>query len=723
MIRNTIFLLILCFFNNSFAQKRHIELQDIWKSGVFFPKSESSFNIMNDGKSFCKIDFEDKFAVINVYDLNTGEKIKQLLNTKELFGTKDPIQISDFQFDDNQKKILLTYNSVSIYRHSVSSNFIVVDLANNVRIRNFDKKSVMYPSIDPSGRFVAYVMENNLYILNLSNNKIRKVTKDGEKNKIINGAVDWVYEEEFSMSRGYEWNTDGTQIAFYRFDESRVKEWQLPQFGNLYTDYYKYKYPKAGELNSIVDVLVARTDKGKPKKLKLGSENDQYIPRIQWTNNPNVLSIQRLNRLQNKWELLMYDGKNISLSVEEESETYVEVPDKIFFLKDDKHMIVSSEQDGYHHLYFHKVSGPIVFQITKGKWDIDKVLWIDESTEKVYYSSSEVSPTERHIYEIGFDGKNKKRLTSESGWHSADFFGKHKVVLHTLSTINSAPKYMLRLANWDLIRNVELNEKFDNSLEDFIWNPAEFSNIDVNGESLNYWIIKPANFDEGKKYPVLMYVYGGPGSQTVKNSFGYSNFFWYQMLANKYGYIVISVDNRGTGARGAEFKKITYKQLGKYETEDQIAVAKKIGEWSFVDKNRIGIWGWSYGGYMSSLCLAKGADVFKMAIAVAPVANWRFYDNIYTERYMALPKDNANGYDDNSPINHVDKITGKYLIVHGSSDDNVHYENTILMIDALIKNNITYESEVYPNKNHGIYGGNTRYHLYNRMTNFILNNL
>lgn len=723
MIRNTIFLLILCFFNNSFAQKRHIELQDIWKSGVFFPKSESSFNIMNDGKSFCKIDFEDKFAVINVYDLNTGEKIKQLLNTKELFGTKDPIQISDFQFDDNQKKILLTYNSVSIYRHSVSSNFIVVDLANNVRIRNFDKKSVMYPSIDPSGRFVAYVMENNLYLLNLSNNKIRKVTKDGEKNKIINGAVDWVYEEEFSMSRGYEWNTDGTQIAFYRFDESRVKEWQLPQFGNLYTDYYKYKYPKAGELNSIVDVLVARTDKGKPKKLKLGSENDQYIPRIQWTNNPNVLSIQRLNRLQNKWELLMYDGKNISLSVEEESETYVEVPDKIFFLKDDKHMIVSSEQDGYHHLYFHKVSGPIVFQITKGKWDIDKVLWIDESTEKVYYSSSEVSPTERHIYEIGFDGKNKKRLTSESGWHSADFFGKHKVVLHTLSTINSAPKYMLRLANWDLIRNVELNEKFDNSLEDFIWNPAEFSNIDVNGESLNYWIIKPANFDEGKKYPVLMYVYGGPGSQTVKNSFGYSNFFWFQMLANKYGYIVISVDNRGTGARGAEFKKITYKQLGKYETEDQIAVAKKIGEWSFVDKNRIGIWGWSYGGYMSSLCLAKGADVFKMAIAVAPVTNWRFYDNIYTERYMALPKDNANGYDDNSPINHVDKITGKYLIVHGSSDDNVHYENTILMIDALIKNNITYESEVYPNKNHGIYGGNTRYHLYNRMTNFILNNL
>lgn len=723
MIRNTIFLLILCFFNNSFAQKRHIELQDIWKSGVFFPKSESSFNILNDGKSFCKIDFEDKFAVINVYDLNTGEKIKQLLNTKELFGTKDPIQISDFQFDDNQKKILLTYNSVSIYRHSVSSNFIVVDLANNVRIRNFDKKSVMYPSIDPSGRFVAYVMENNLYLLNLSNNKIRKVTKDGEKNKIINGAVDWVYEEEFSMSRGYEWNTDGTQIAFYRFDESRVKEWQLPQFGNLYTDYYKYKYPKAGELNSIVDVLVARTDKGKPKKLKLGSENDQYIPRIQWTNNPNVLSIQRLNRLQNKWELLMYDGKNISLSVEEESETYVEVPDKIFFLKDDKHMIVSSEQDGYHHLYFHKVSGPIVFQITKGKWDIDKVLWIDESTEKVYYSSSEVSPTERHIYEIGFDGKNKKRLTSESGWHSADFFGKHKVVLHTLSTINSAPKYMLRLANWDLIRNVELNEKFDNSLEDFIWNPAEFSNIDVNGESLNYWIIKPANFDEGKKYPVLMYVYGGPGSQTVKNSFGYSNFFWYQMLANKYGYIVISVDNRGTGARGAEFKKITYKQLGKYETEDQIAVAKKIGEWSFVDKNRIGIWGWSYGGYMSSLCLAKGADVFKMAIAVAPVTNWRFYDNIYTERYMALPKDNANGYDDNSPINHVDKITGKYLIVQGSSDDNVHYENTILMIDALIKNNITYESEVYPNKNHGIYGGNTRYHLYNRMTNFILNNL
>jgi len=723
MIRNTIFLLMLLFFSNSFAQKRHIELQDIWKSGVFFPKSGSSFTIMNDGKSFCKIDFEEKFAVLNVYDLNTGEKIKQLLNTKELFGSKESVQISDFQLDESQNKILLTYNSVSIYRHSVASNFIVVDLANNVRIRNFDKKSVMYPSMDPSGNFVAYVMDNNLYILNLSKNKIRQVTKDGVQNKIINGAVDWVYEEEFSMSRGYEWNVDGTQISFYRFDESRVKEWQLPQFGNLYTDYYKYKYTKAGEANSVVDVMVVGTAKGKPKKLKIGSENDQYIPRIQWTKNPSVLSIQRLNRLQNKWELLMYDGKNISLSVEETSETYVEVPDKIFFLKDGKHMIVSSEQDGYHHLYFHKVSGPIVFQITKGKWDVDKVLWIDDSAEKVYYSSSEVSPTERHIYEIGFDGKGKKRLTTEAGWHSADFYGKHNVVLHTFSTINSAPKYTLRSTNWDVIRNVELNEKFDNSLNDFIWNPAEFSTIDVNGESFNYWIIKPADFDEEKKYPVLMYVYGGPGSQTVKNSFAYSNFFWYQMLANKYGYIVISVDNRGTGARGAEFKKITYKQLGKHETEDQIAVAQKIGAWSFVDKNRIGIWGWSYGGYMSSLCLAKGADFFKMAIAVAPVTNWRFYDNIYTERYMALPEDNASGYDDNSPINHVDKIKGKYLIIHGSADDNVHYENTILMIDALIKNNISYESEVYPNKNHGIYGGNTRYHLYNRMTNFILNNL
>jgi len=704
------------------AQKKDIELSDIWQNGVFYPKSAPQMFALKDGKTYCALENEDGFPVINVYDFASGEKVKQMVHSKELFGAKEPVRISSFQFDKSQTKLLISYNPISIYRHSTADNFLVIDLQNNVRIRNMERK-VMYPSIDPSGRYVAFVENNDLFVLNLVKNKIRRITKDGEKNKIINGAVDWVYEEEFSMSRGYEWNVDGSQIAFYKFDESRVKMWQLPNFGSLYTQYYEYKYPKAGEENSIVDVYVVNSAKGKPKKLKTGSENDQYLPRIIWTKDPQVLSIQRMNRLQNKWELLLFSGKNIALSIKEESKTYVEVPEHLYFLNDKKHLIVSSELDGHRHLYFHKIDGTLIFQITKGDWDVDQVLWIDEANERVYFTSSEVSPTERHIYQVDFTGKNKNRLSEELGWHTATFYKESRLIKHTYSTYNAAPVVVLRDLNWEVVRTLEDNKAFSHNLTQFNMSPAVFNTMEVNGTDLHYWMIKPSDFDANKKYPVLMYVYGGPGSQTVKNSFGYSNYFWYQMLANKYKIIVISVDNRGTGARGAEFKKSTYRELGKYETEDQIAAAKKIAKFNFVDPNRIGIWGWSYGGYMSSLCLAKGADVFKIAIAVAPVTNWRFYDNIYTERYMGLPKDNASGYDDNSPINHVEKITGKYLIIHGSADDNVHYENAILMMDAMIKKNISFESEIYPNKNHGIYGGDTRFHLYNRMTNFILNNL
>jgi dipeptidyl-peptidase-4 len=676
---------------------------------------------MKDGKSYCVQErTKNGYDAINQYDYLTGSKIKELLNSKDVFGDKK-YGINSYAYSQDQSMMLIYYNSKKIYRHSTRGDFKVIDLSNKEVVA--EGKEVRYPTLNPMGTKLAYVRENDLYILDIIRKKVRRITNDGEYNRIINGAVDWVYEEEFGMSKGFEWNSDGSKLAFYRFDESLVKQWQMTTYGKLYPDMYKFKYPKAGELNSIVQVFVVDAQKGSCKLIDLNSEADQYIPRIKWTKDPNVLSVQRLNRLQNKWELLLVDGTNVQLSLEETNSCYVDITDDLFFLNDKQHMIVSSERDGYKHLYFHKVNGPQIFQITSGKWDVDQVLGVDEKNELVYFTSTEVNPTERHIYSIDFQGKKKLQLTTEMGWHSAQFSTDFTLSLHNYHSAIQPHVFSVKDKNWVTQRIVEDNNDFKSRNDKFIMGDISFDQLRVNNHDLNYYLIKPASFNDSIKYPLLMYVYGGPGSQTVKNSFGWSNYYWYQMLANKYNVIIVSIDNRGTGARGSEFKKMTYRQLGKYETEDQIEAAKFFGNLSFIDENRMGIWGWSYGGYMSSLALAKGNDVFKMAIAVAPVTNWRYYDNIYTERYMGLPQDNGSGYDDNSPINFVKDIKGKYLIIHGTGDDNVHFQNSVMMVNELIKNNIPFDSEFYPNKNHGIYGGATRYHLYNKMTNFIIENL
>ena len=720
-MRNTLLLVLVSCTLFTYSQKQNIELTDIWASGTFYPKTISGFESMNDGKSYSVLEQNaEEFSVINAYDYVSGNKTKEIINAKDVFrGQK--VGFDDYHFSDDQTIILLYYNSKAIYRHSTVGDFRVFDLLGNIQTGKGE--GVRYPTLSPKGDKVAYVKDNDLYILDLVKGKTKRITKDGSYNAIINGAVDWVYEEEFGMSKGFEWNADGTKLAYYRFDESAVKQWQMTTYGNLYPDFYKFKYPKAGEANSVVDVYIADASKGKCKKIELGSENDQYLPRIKWTRDPNVLSVQRLNRLQNKWEFLMVTGTEVEPALEETSKYYVDITDDIYFLKDGKHMIVSSESSGYKHLYFHKVDGPQIYQITKGSWEVDAVLAIDQANELIYFTSTEVGPTERHIYSIDFQGNNKKRLTTEKGWHTAEFSQDCSVALHSYTSAMTPHVYTVKNKAWETLRVVEYNADFVARNSVYNTGNITFEKLNVNGVELNYYMIKPANFNDSTKYPLLMHVYGGPGSQTVKNSFGYSNYYWHQMLANKHGVIVVSIDNRGTGARGEEFKKMTYKQLGKYETEDQIAAAKALGELTYVDADRMGIWGWSYGGYMSSLALAKGSDVFKMAIAIAPVTNWRFYDNIYTERYMGLPQDNADGYDNNSPINFVKDIKGKYLIVHGTGDDNVHFENTVMMVDELIKNNIPFDSEFYPNKNHGIYGGYTRLHLYTKMTNFVLENL
>ncbi|OFY69734.1 MAG: hypothetical protein A2265_02340 [Bacteroidetes bacterium RIFOXYA12_FULL_33_9] len=499
-------------------------------------------------------------------------------------------------------------------------------------------------------------------------------------------------------------------------------------YGTLYPEWYKFKYPKAGEANSVVSIHIYDINKKQTIKVDVGNEKDQYIPRIKWTANQSTLCVLRLNRLQNKLEMLYADANTGSSTVAytEEDKYYVEVThDNLTFINDGKTFITSSERDGYNHLYLYDVNGNLIRQITKGEWDVTKFYGYDEKNKLLYFESAEVSPIQRHVYSIDINGNNKIQLTQKSGKNEPYFSKSFKYFINVHSDANTPYMTTLNDSKGKQIREFEVNKYNTVLLEkmkEYGFAKKEFLTIKTeNNITLNAWMIKPLNFDPAKKYPVFMYVYGGPGHQTVMDEFDY-NSVWYQLLAQK-GYIVVSVDTRGSGARGADFRKVTYGQLGKYETIDQIDAAKYLGTLPYVDKTRIGIQGWSYGGYMSTLCLSKGSDVFKMAIAVAPVTNWRFYDSVYTERYMGLPQNNADGYDDNSPINHVEKIKGKFLLVHGTADDNVHFQNSMELVDALVKANIQFDMQFYPNKNHSIYGGNTRLHLFTKMTSFVLENL
>lgn len=724
-----IYFLLFSFLSiNPILAQKAITLEDIWAKGTFSSKGVYGYVPMKDGKSYCrKVTDKDNFQYVVKYNYKTGFAIDTLIHSKKIIEKNNlkSFSFDNFTFSNNEKKSILTFSTNSIYRHSSEAYCHVLNIETS-KLTSISDEMIMYASLDPTANFAAYVFKNNLYIKDLINDKTTAITIDGKKNQIINGAVDWVYEEEFSMSSGYLWNNDGTSIAFYRFDESKVPEFSMTMFENLYPENYSFKYPKAGEPNSTVDVYVYNLKNGISKKIETGSENDQYLPRILWTKNNNILSIQRLNRLQNKWELLLADagtGKT-NIIISETDKCYIDITDDLIFLPDGKHLIFTSEKDGFRHIYLYSTSGEFLKQITKGNYEVSEIKGFDDVHKLIYYSSFEISPLEKHIFKIDLNGYSKTDITPENGTHLASFNSTFTYFLHNQSSINSPPKISICDNKGNVIRFLENNENVNNKIAEYKFSKAEFGKLPIiTGVTLNYWMIKPIDFDSSKKYPLLMFVYGGPGSQQVVNTWGGANFLWYQMLANTHGYIIACVDNRGTGARGAEFKKITYRQLGKIESDDQISAALYFGNLKYINKDRIGIWGWSYGGYMSSICITKGADVFKTAIAVAPVTNWRYYDNIYTERFMQLPNDNAEGYDNNSPVNMADKLKGNYLIIHGTGDDNVHFQNSVAMVDKLVELNKQFQSAYYPNKNHGIYGGKTRFHLYTLMTNYILEKL
>ena len=734
-MRNILSLLFLTLsIANANAGNGLLSLEKIWYSREYSPKMVAGFKYLKDGKSYCKTEDLDGYKICKQFDVATGTEMAVLFSTQNILVDQKPIQFESFQFSADEQLVMFSNGFESVYRHSGKSNVWVYNLKRKVLQKISDRK-IMYATLNSAGNKVAFVSDNNLFYYDMLKNKTVQVTKDGKKNSIINGAVDWVYEEEFTMSRGFEWSPDGNYIAYYRFDETEVPEFGMDIFGSLYPKREAWKYPKAGEPNSKVQVFIHALSKGKSMHCNtedilpavygpiMPNKYDHYLPRIQWTPN-NQLCVQKLNRLQNHLDVLQfgYGQANAQILYTEGNTKYIDIVDWTFTQSGTYKAIFCSEVSGYKHIYALDQTNHVQ-ALSSGNWEVDQVLGMDEAKACIYFTSGKDNPAERQLYVLNMADKQIKALTTEKAWHNIRFSPGFMYFTDNYSTLQKPAVTALKLSDGSLVKILEDNSALNNKLNDLNLGQVKFGQfLSQDTVLLDYWQIFPSNFDSSKRYPVLFFVYGGPGHQTVQNMWSGANYMWYQYLAQK-GYMVITVDNRGSGGRGEAFKKMTYLNLGKYETMDYIAAAKYFGQKSYVDAKRIGIFGWSYGGFMASSCITKGADYFKTAVAVAPVTNWRYYDNIYTERYMLTPAANAEGYDNNSPINHVSKIKGKYLIIHGTADDNVHFQNAAEMIKAMNDQNIPYDAEIYPNTNHGIGGGKTRWHLFNKITEFLLDNL
>jgi dipeptidyl-peptidase-4 len=717
MIKNCMLLLAFIFVSQSITAQKNISVEDIYK-GEFRTEGLQSLASLNNGTEYLVLNYNsDRTQTIDKYSYLTGEKTATLVNSADI-----NLPISNYILSSDEKQMMIISESNQIFRRSTYDKVHILDLETN-RLTSLSDEFVRSPSFSPDGEKVAYVFENDIYYKDLTTEALIQVTTDGVTNKLINGVTDWVYEEEFAFVKAYEWSPNSEQIAFISFDESDVPEFSMDIYGkDLYQYPEVFKYPKAGEENAIVALHQFTLATGTRQEVSLGRNEEFYIARINYSPN-GKLAAQLLNRHQDVLNFFYVEPDGMSkIAFTETDMAYVDVTDDLTFLSDGS-FLWTSEKDNWRHIYLYDADGKEKRQITKGNWDVTSYYGYDDKSKRVYFQSTEDGSINRSIYSISLKGKKKKKLSSQTGTNSASFSKNFTYYINTFSSATAPPVYTLNNAkDGTSVREIKNNNNLQLKLNDYIVAQKEFSTININGNDLNMWTMKPQDFDPNKTYPLFMTQYSGPGSQSVANTWYGANDFWYSMLANK-GYIVVCIDGRGTGYKGADFKKVTQNELGKYEVEDQIAAAKKLSAMNYIDTNRVGIWGWSYGGFMSSNCLLKGSDTFSMAIAVAPVTNWRFYDSIYTERYMTTPQENASGYDENSPINHVDKLKGKYLLVHGSADDNVHVQNTMRMVEALVQANKQFEWAVYPDKNHGIYGGNTRIHLYNKMTNFIKENL
>ena len=707
--------ILSCF---SIVAQQKISVEEIY-SGAFRTQSMDALQSMKNSNQYTVLNFDRsaRSSQIDLYDFATLKKAATLIDTKNYKELQD---IDSYIFNADETKILIANNTNRIYRHSFTADFFLYNIVTKELTKVLEQ--VQEPTFSPDGSKIGFAKSNDLFIYDIASKVTTQVTIDGKKNAIINGITDWVYEEEFAFVRAFDWSADSKKLAFIRFDESQVPEFSMNIFKKeLYPSVETFKYPKAGEKNALVSLHIYDLNSKTKKDINLGNYNDFYIARMKWTNDANVLCTQVLNRHQDNLDLIFVDGTTGTSKVvlNEKDKAYVDVTDNLTFLKDNS-FIWTSEKDGFNHVYLYDKMGKLKNQVTKGKWEVTSYYGFDEKTKTIFYQSVENGSINRDVFRIGLDGKKKVKLSQSVGTNAATFSPNFQFFINTFSSTTQPTNYSLNNAkDGKQVQSIVSNESLAEKLKKYDLPSKEFFVLTTEkGNQLNAWMIKPKDFDTNKKYPVFMYQYSGPGDQKVSNKWNTNDDYWFMMLTQQ-GYIVACVDGRGTGFKGADFKKCTQGQLGKLEVEDQIDAAKVIGNYNYVDKTRIGIFGWSYGGFMASNCILKGADVFKMAIAVAPVTNWRFYDSIYTERYLQTPQENASGYDDNSPINHVSKLKGNFLLIHGTADDNVHVQNSMQMIEALVQANKQFDWAIYPDKNHGIFGGKTRIQLYNKMTNFI----
>ncbi|MEE9348502.1 MAG: S9 family peptidase [Flavobacteriaceae bacterium] len=702
------------------AVTKQIILEDIWSKGTFRTQRLGGFHSMDKGDFYAVVN--NRGASLDKYSYQTLEKVETIIDIKDLNGINS---LYNYTFSDDENKLIIGTESERIFRHSSRGLFYVYDLETKKLVKISDNK-IQEPTFSPDGNKVAFMFDNNLFVKNLIANTTKQITFDGKKNSIINGITDWVYEEEFAFVRAFDWNKASNKIAFIRFDETNVPEFSMDMYGSdLYQTQQVFKYPKAGEKNAEVSLHMYNTSTNSVSKVDLGDKQQYYIPRIEWTNEANTLCVTTLNRHQDNLNLLFVDGNTLQskLILNEQDAAYVDVKDDLTFLNDNS-FIWTSEKDGYNHIYHYTADGTLKNQVTKGNWEVTNYYGYDDKTSQIYFQSTEDGSINRTVSTIDLDGTNHQKLSNSIGSNSASFSHSFNYYINTFSSAKTPTIYSLHEAKTgNQVKVIKENSAVKELVASYNLGEKEFSTITTKDGEFNMWMMKPAHFDASKKYPLFMYQYSGPGSQTVSNRWHGANDYWHYMLAQK-GYIVVCIDGRGTGKKGRDFKKVTQKELGKYEIEDQIEAAKELGKRTYIDASRIGIWGWSFGGYMSTLGITKGADTFKTAIAVAPVTSWRFYDTVYTERYMQTPQENASGYDENSPINFAELLKGNYLLIHGTGDDNVHVQNTTRMVDALINANKQFDLFVYPDRSHGIYSTrNDRLHLYKMMTDFLLEKL
>ena len=726
-----LFLISACY---TISQAQQITLEDLFVKRRFHESTVTGLASTKDGLSYTTLENGGKEIV--KYSYKTGERQSLILDIQSL--KNDSLSsVSEYVFCSDETKVLLLTNRKPIYRRSFTAIYFVYNFVTKELTRLAPGRQQV-ATFSPDGERVAFVRNNNLFVKSLRFGTERQMTIDGEVNKIINGVPDWVYEEEFEFNKAFEWSPDSKQVAYVKFDEEQVPTYAFPVYKGLnpthpenstYPGEYRFKYPKAGEKNSLVSVWVYDIKAGQNIEMDLGTEKDIYIPKILWSFSGKNLGIFKMNRLQNKLDLLYansYSG-DTRLIYTEKNKRYIETDylDNFQFLPDDKSFVILSEQDGYKHLYLYDNSGVKVTQLTSGKFDVLKFYGYNPAGKTFYYQAAAISPMQREVYGVTYEPKKKlslktQKLSIQSGTNNAEFSSTFKYFINDYSNLTTPLVVTLHEISGKQLRILKENNELKGEISAKKIPMKEFFTFkNVEGTELNGWMIKPSDFNSGIKYPVLMTQYSGPNSQEVLDKFGIG---WDNYLAQN-GYLVVCVDPRGTGARGEDFRKCTYGQLGKYETDDQIEAAKYLAGLPYVDGKKIAIWGWSYGGFMSALCLAKGGEVFKAGIAVAPVTNQRFYDSVYSERYMGLPSQNPEGYDDNSPIKLAAGIKGKLLLVHGTADDNVHYQNTVEFAEAMVQAGVQFQMMSYTNRNHNLRGGNTTMHLYTMFDNFLKENL